>query len=133
MRPIEDLDIDMLAHEVNRISLEKGFETQPEQADQKLLLAVGELVEAQNELRNGLTVTDTYYEVEGPDGFSRVFVNSPEEIPPGRKPEGFGIECADAVIRILQLMAAYDLPIRGLFAAKIAYNETRPPKHGKVF
>lgn len=133
MKPIEDLDIGMLAAESHRIASEHGFHETPDDVNEKLVLAIGELVEAQNELRNGHKVTDIYY-VEGEGSFGRlVFVDSPDEIPPGKKPEGFGVELADNVIRVLDLMHEKGLPVRELFAAKMAYNETRPYKHGKQF
>ena len=66
-----------------RVSKAHGFEEEPINIDQKLVLAIGELVEAQNELRDGRAPNELYY-LDG-------------------KPEGFGIELADAVIRILNL------------------------------
>lgn len=126
---LDNLNIGQLALLVNGIAESKGFETTVEQADQKLLLAVGELVEAQNELRNGKAVGDLYW--VGEDGTE--FPAPGGRFPAGKKPEGFGVECADAVIRILQMMAAYKLPVNAIFEAKIRYNETRPAKHGKAF
>lgn len=134
MRPIEDLDIEQLAAESFRIASEHGFHETPDDVNEKLVLAIGELVEAQNELRDGNTVADIYYfnKDSATPNFRHV-VEDPAAIPPGCKPEGFGVELADAVIRILDLMQEKGLPVRGLFASKMAYNETRPYKHGKAF
>lgn len=134
MRPIEDLDIEQLAAESFRIASEHGFHETPDDVNEKLVLAIGELVEAQNELRDGHAIDTFYYKTfHQMDGEQMVKVESPEEIPPGFKPEGFGVELADAVIRILDLMQEKGLPVRALFASKMAYNETRPYKHGKAF
>lgn len=97
------------------LSREKGFEDAPN-LDQKLLLAVGELVEAQNELRDGRHPTEVYYKPENPD-----------------KPEGFGIELADAVIRIMNIAHGQGIDLETCMALKHAYNETRPYKHGRRF
>lgn len=45
----------------------------------------------------------------------------------------FEIELADLVIRILDFSAARELPLAEAIIAKLAYNETRPHKHGKKF
>lgn len=79
----------------------------------KLLLAVGELIEAQEELRAG----HTYAEVYEKDG----------------KPEGFAVEIADAIYRLLHLAAALGIDIGLVLLQKHEYNLTRPHKHGKRF
>lgn len=108
----------------------KGFSESPVNIDQKLLLAVGELIEAQEELRAGHSVQRVYY-----TGGNGAHVVDPENPVPASvgKPEGFGIELADAVIRIAHLAGACGLDLEGLIATKLAYNATRPHKHGKVF
>ena len=46
------------------------------------------------------------------------------------KPEGAVVELADAIIRILDTCAFYGMDIQGALDAKMAYNETRPYRHG---
>lgn len=46
------------------------------------------------------------------------------------KPEGFPIELADVIIRILDTCEAYGIDIEDAIARKMLYNETRPFKHG---
>lgn len=102
-------------------------ETGPE-IDQKLLLVVSEICEAQNELRQGHEPTEVYYpgaEMSETDKFG---VWQPDV-----KPEGFGVELADAIIRIVQLGRSLGLDLDALVAEKMAYNATRPFKHGKKF
>lgn len=46
------------------------------------------------------------------------------------KPEGFGIELADCVIRILDTCERYGIDLQGCIERKMAYNETREYRHG---
>lgn len=46
------------------------------------------------------------------------------------KPEGFGSELADVVIRVLDLCGALGIDIETELLAKHRYNETRPHRHG---
>lgn len=46
------------------------------------------------------------------------------------KPDGFPIELADTIIRILDLSARLGLDMDALIAEKQAYNEKRPYRHG---
>lgn len=48
----------------------------------------------------------------------------------GRKPEGFVVELADAVIRIADLCGALGLDLAAAIEIKHAYNESRPFRHG---
>lgn len=42
-------------------------------------------------------------------------------------------ELADAVIRIMDMAKAFNLRVGRAVVAKMAFNATRPPKHGKAF
>ena len=46
------------------------------------------------------------------------------------KPDGFGIELADAVIRIRDLSEYLHLDLEQLISVKHEYNKTRPYRHG---
>lgn len=46
------------------------------------------------------------------------------------KPEGFGIELADCVIRIMDTCEAFDIDLEHCLKIKMAFNETRPFQHG---
>lgn len=48
----------------------------------------------------------------------------------GDKPEGFAVELADAVIRIMDLCRFMGLDLLGAIRLKSAYNETRSHRHG---
>jgi NTP pyrophosphatase (non-canonical NTP hydrolase) len=76
----------------------------------KLLLVASELTEAFEEIRDGGTPTEVYDRID--------------------KPEGFPIEIADAVIRILHLCYELGIDIDKMVELKMAYNETRSYRHG---
>lgn len=108
--------INDIAQECLKTSASKGFTDGD--IDRKLLLAVGEIIEAQNELREGHKVDEIYFskDKEGND-----------------KPEGFVIEVADCIIRLFHLSAQHGLNIQSAIEVKMAYNKIRPYKHGKQF
>lgn len=76
----------------------------------KLLLMVSEIAEAGEELRDRHTYTEVYYHEE--------------------KPEGFPIEIADAVIRLLDTCEQLGIDLEKAMEIKTAFNETRPHRHG---
>ena len=47
--------------------------------------------------------------------------------------EGVAVELADCLIRILDTMHSLDVDIDGVVARKMAYNASRPHKHGKAY
>jgi len=112
---------------VHRNAVDKGFYTYQEDPyvvggqklavniDQKLVLVIGELIEGHEELRSARKVDEIYYREKD------------------SKPEGFGMELADAVIRIFDLAEALDLDIEALMLEKHAFNTGRPFKHGREF
>lgn len=48
----------------------------------------------------------------------------------GGKPEGFPVEIADAVIRLLDLCGALGVDLKAAMLAKHSYNQTRSRRHG---
>lgn len=48
----------------------------------------------------------------------------------GDKPEGVPIELADVLIRIADLCGEYGIDLEGAVKQKMAYNKTRPYRHG---
>jgi NTP pyrophosphatase (non-canonical NTP hydrolase) len=91
---------------------EGAFTTTPESVITKLMLAVGELSEAVEEIRNGHPYDKVYFAEDG------------------KKPEGFGIEMADAVIRLLDVAEMLGIDMQDAIILKHNYNVTRPYKHG---
>lgn len=79
----------------------------------RLMLVVSELSEALEELRTAFNE---------PGWIHRIALDG--------KPEGFGIELADAMIRIMDLAGALNIDLEQCILAKHEYNKTRPHRHG---
>lgn len=47
--------------------------------------------------------------------------------------KGLEVELADAVIRIFDMAAGLDMDLGGALVEKLAYNRSRPHKHGKAY
>lgn len=146
--------------EVYEVACDKGWWGEPEErklllsADSVLaknMLVVTELAEAVELVREkdfdpkltfyvgtGGTVTETlgakipYDEWKKRRGYhASVEIDGQEEankLQP--KPEGFGIELADAVIRIGDLAARMGIDLSAAIVLKHEYNKTRPHRHG---
>lgn len=87
-----------------------------------LMLIVGEASEAHEKIRDGHPADHTFYPTRG----IRV-------IPGVDKPEGVPSEIADIVIRCLDFADNFGIDLGAIIAEKIAYNSTRPFKHGRKF
>lgn len=85
---------------------------------EKLALIHSEVSEALEEYRTGIAL-DVVYTGDG-KGVMK----------PGDKPEGFGVELADAIIRILDLCGYLQIDMAELIALKHNYNLTRSYRHG---
>ena len=92
----------------------RGPEAHATYLGNKLMLIVGEVSEAHEELRKNTDPRHTYYREDG-------------------KPEGVAFELADVLIRVFDLAFAIGVDLDAAVAEKAAYNATRPAKHGKAF
>lgn len=124
------MTIKELLTESHRIAEAHGFTAMvsdvcPEKFSEKVLLMVGELVEAMEEFRAGRGLTEIYF----------VESNAPnsEGLMEADKPEGVPIELADCVIRIADFCASNSIDLEEAIRLKQRYNEGRPHKHGKNF
>jgi len=120
-----------LAREAEEVMKEKGFYDGPdsEDIDRKLLLTVGEVVEAQNELRAGNLPQEIYFhDAKDIPGVPRP--TPLDRVAHGQKPEGFGIELADVVIRVCTIAQHFGIDLQQCIEMKHAYNKTRPYRHG---
>jgi NTP pyrophosphatase (non-canonical NTP hydrolase) len=105
--------IDAVAEDCFRISAEHGFQDEPRNPAEAIALMHSELSEALEEWRTGQPLDHVYYRDDG-------------------KPEGFGVELADCLIRILDTAHEFGIPIGELVLEKMTFNESRPHKHGKI-
>ena len=104
-----------LAREIHKTSKKNGFWedyglTVFNAKSTRLMLMVSEIAEAQEALRRGNPPDDKIPEFNGETA-----------------------ELADVIIRILDYCEFYELPIVEAVLAKVAFNATRPYKHGKSF
>ena len=102
------------AKEVHALAKEKGWWDKGEEKTFGDLIALihSELSETLEEYRNHHAPQEVYYNEGNP------------------KPEGIGIELADAVIRILDMCARYEIDLDTCIKIKHTYNKTRPIRHG---
>lgn len=129
---INNVEIRKVQQQCYKTAKEHGFHEDEVNVDQKLLLTVGELIEAQNEIRSGHIPQEVYFHggTSVREGIRPLPCHLVEA---GAKPEGFGIELADAVIRIFDLAEALGIDLQTQIELKMNYNEGRPYKHGKKF
>ena len=101
-----------IAEEVHAVAVEKGwYEDDLGSFPEKIALVHSELSEALEDYRSNKSPTEIWYEESG-------------------KPCGISVELADALIRILDMCAYFDIPIADAMAQKIAYNMGREHRHG---
>ena len=115
------MTVQELMEEACRIALAHGFGVEEEpNVGEFIALVHTELSEAFDGWRkgDGLKTIRTSQEIVG-NGLVKAI-----------KPDGFPVELADAVIRICQWCQRYGIPLREAIEMKMAYNETRPYKHG---
>jgi hypothetical protein len=112
-------DLLTLQREIHQIAIDHGWwdDAENDNIPTKIALMHSELSEALEEYRSDRM--DTYF--EGP-GF--------RTMDPMAKPEGFGVELADTIIRILDLASRLGLDMGALVELKMEYNRGRPHKHG---
>lgn len=96
----------------------------------KLMLIVGEISEASEEVRKGTpivywnTPTGMVTLQDTGGGFN---LRVGDEL---MKPEGEAVELADAMIRIMDYAGFRGWPLEKIIAMKVEYNATRPFRHG---
>jgi len=112
------MTLNELAKKIHKNAVEKGWYDPPKTILEACMLFITEIAEAVEELRKN---TPPFYY----DPNERITTAHPL-----RKPEGWAVELCDAVIRILDTLAAEDIDIDKLVKLKMDYNATRPRRHG---
>lgn len=121
------VDLRKMQEEAHRYAKEKGFwDGTDVPIGSKLMLIVSEIAEAQEEDRDHDNPSWIY--VRDFQGIRRSW---DPRVHRNRKPEGFGVELADAVIRIGDLAERLGIDLSECVRIKMEFNRTRPRMHGK--
>lgn len=104
-------NLDHLQRQAHQISKDHGWYETGRSVGDFIALIHSELSEALEEWRDGRPLNEI-------------------RALPGDKPEGFPIELADAMIRIMDMAENYGINMAGAIDLKMAYNKTRPHRHG---
>ena len=137
------MTLNALAQEINDNARAKGFWDGDRNMGEMLMLAVSELAEALEEHRDGKPAE--YFQINGKEvrrPSPRADWVAVKPLAGGElqtwtgvtaKPEGVAVELADCIIRCLDTMHSLGVDIDGVVARKMAYNASRPHKHGKAY
>lgn len=124
------MEIKDLIQESYDTAKEKGWEDPPrtrENIPELLMLIVTEVAEGMEEYRNN-NYDLYYYNEDKSKTYDLTCLY--QDIIPHWKPEGLASELADVIIRICNMSASLNIPLEKALAAKLAYNKTRPYRHG---
>ena len=108
------MELKELQAEIGNWAVRKGWSFTEDEIPEKLMLVTTELAEAMEDFRvdnHGMAWNE----------YRRDNSN---------KPYGFGIELADAVIRLLHLADDLEIDMAAMVEIKMAYNEKREHRHG---
>jgi len=125
------LTVTELVQEAHGNAVKHGFWDEPPEFGTSIALIHSELSEALEEVRAGNRIRPgeptpaVYYSGGG------YVATAPTAC--AKKPEGYAMELADAVIRIADLCGYMEIDLEAVIREKMEYNATRPYKHGKKF
>lgn len=122
-------DLNELAERIHQTAVDHGWWEADRNVGEMLALMHSEISEALEEWR--AHKPDVYFEnhmvqTDRPFSGSQLVEMGQR----GLKPEGFAIELADCIIRILDTLHSRGVDINAVVLAKMAYNDTRPYRHG---
>ncbi|MDO5535406.1 MAG: hypothetical protein Q4F65_12240 [Propionibacteriaceae bacterium] len=136
------MSLNALAQAIHDNAESKGFWVADRNMGEMLMLAVSELSEALEEHRDGKPNEYVPYHAPGCAVSDwRLYGSTdpdhpdpqPECVRDDCKPEGVAVEVADCIIRCLDILHSLGVDIDEVVARKMAYNATRPHKHGKAY
>lgn len=103
------MSLNQLAQDAHQLAKEKGWYDTERTFPELIALCHSELSEALEEYRSGDLIAGLYMD---------------------EKPEGVAIELADLIIRVADMAGFYGIDLDKAVAVKMAYNRTRPYRHG---
>jgi hypothetical protein len=121
---------------IAKIRYNAGWEApNPSNISQKLMLTVEELTEAHRTIREGHDVAEVWIKDHAPTCSTHQMRGEYEtpamcDCDTFNKPEGFGIEIADAIMRLGDIAYANGLNLQQALDYKQAFNATRRHRHG---
>lgn len=132
-----------LAKDIFEANAAKGFWDGPRPLTETTMLIITELSEAIEEDRagrpgvwyghnHGGTVVEWYEDEVDVDVDGLVYDDDHFYDQPF-KPEGINVELIDALIRLLDLLGSREVDVDELLKQKLAYNASRPARHGKAY
>ena len=132
--PDEQPNLNHLRDACFEMSKSKGFHEELRPFPEVLCLIHSEVSEALEDHRLGREPTAHWYQAAGGVG-SALYCPPPSFGQPlaGDKPCGIPSEMADIIIRVLDACGEYGIDIDRAVREKMAYNATRPHKHGKAY
>jgi NTP pyrophosphatase (non-canonical NTP hydrolase) len=118
--------INELVREAHENAIAKGWWEEPRSFGELIALCHSELSETLEDYRAGHKPDQMWYELKGAIGA----LSANEQVTPEWKPCGIPSELADVVIRIFDMCGRYGIDLERAIAEKMAYNATRPHRHG---
>lgn len=124
------MHINDLAKQIEFVRDQKKYGAPASQPERKMLLAISEICEAHSTMRDGHPLEKIWMSGGFVDGYGCAY--------PATHPEGFLIECADGIMRLLDLMQDVHQRLGGpdpesVILHKLEFNKTRPEKNGRQF
>lgn len=113
--------INLLCERARKTAIDHGFQNAT--IGEEIALMHSELSEALEDYREGKPVTQMRYFSKEDGAISDTFA-------PNWKPTGIPFEMADVVIRVFDFCGKHGVNLGKAIIEKMAYNETRPYKHG---
>ena len=105
------MKISRLQNECHKIAVSKGWWDEKRNIGEALCLIHSEVSEALEEYRRGIDLQEIYFDGDG-------------------KPQGFPIELADTVIRLLDLCGGLRIDLEDAIKVKMKFNKSRSKRHG---
>ena len=124
----EPKSIPELIKEAHENAIEHGWWEEERSFGEQIALMHSELSEALEDYRNERGMTEVYYECKR-DCSCSIAMPGCEKCKYA-KPCGIPVELADTIIRIFDTCGKYGIDLERAIQIKMAYNKTRPYRHG---
>lgn len=120
------MTINELVKKAHENAVEKGWWEEERSFGEVIALIHSEASEALEDYRAGKKPTEVWYEKKDVGGY----FEANRQVTPKYKPCGIPSELADIVIRVMDACGRYGIDLEKAIEEKMAYNATRPHKHG---